>query len=118
MTINEGEKVVVAKLMPDKEDITINSIEKFEEEIAKAKTILVAGPIGKYEEEGHRQGTQRVFTAVANSNAYKVAGGGDTEEALTTCSVRDKFDWVSVGGGAMLEYLAKGTLPGIEALVD
>jgi phosphoglycerate kinase len=113
----KDEKVVVAKLMPDKEDITINSIEKFEEEIAKAQTVLVAGPVGKYEEEGHRQGTQRVFTAVANSNAYKVAGGGDTEEALNVCGVKEKFDWVSVGGGAMLEYLAKGTLPGLEALV-
>ena len=112
----KDEKVVVAKLMPDKEDITINSIEKFEGEVTKAKTILVAGPIGKYEEEGHRQGTIRVFTSVANSSAYKIAGGGDTEEALTVCGVKEKFDWVSVGGGAMLEFLAKGTLPGLEAL--
>lgn len=114
----EDQKVVVAKLMPDKEDITINSIERFETEIETAKTILVAGPVGKYEEEGHRQGTQRVFSAVANSLAYKIAGGGDTEEALNVCGVKDKFDWVSVGGGAMLEYLAKGTLAGIQSLLD
>jgi phosphoglycerate kinase len=110
------EKVVMAKLMPDKEDITLNSIEKFEQEIAKAGTILVAGPIGKYEEEGHRQGTERVLQAVANSSAYKVAGGGDTEDALRVLNLQNKFDWISVGGGAMLEFLAKGTLPGIEAL--
>ncbi len=110
------EKVVVARLMPDKEDITLNSIERFEIEIEKAATVLVAGPIGKYEEEGHRQGTQRVFDAVANTNAYKIAGGGDTEDALRLLGLTERFDWVSVGGGAMLEFLAKGTLPGIDAL--
>src|SRR4029079_15810720 len=62
----KDEKVIVAKLMPDKVDITINSIVRFEGELASAGTILVAGPLGKYEEEGHRQGTQRVLTAVAN----------------------------------------------------
>ncbi len=109
-------KLIVARLMPDKEDITIHSIESFEGEIADAKTILLAGPIGKYEEEGHRQGTKRVFEAVANSSAYKIAGGGDTEDAIRLLGLEDKFDWISVGGGAMLEFLAKGTLPGIEAL--
>lgn len=112
------EKVVVARLMPDKEDITLNSIKEFEEEIAKAKTVLVAGPIGKYEDEGHRQGTERVFTAVSNSSAKKIAGGGDTEDALRLLNLVGKFDWVSVGGGAMLEFLAKGTVPGVEALQD
>ncbi|OGM04508.1 hypothetical protein A2715_01190 [Candidatus Woesebacteria bacterium RIFCSPHIGHO2_01_FULL_39_32] len=110
------EKVLIAQLNPDKEDITMRSIENFEEEIKKAKTIVLAGVIGKYEDEGHRQGTKRVFEAVANSSAYKVAGGGDTEAALTMYNLLNKFDWISVGGGAMLEFLAKGTLPGIEAL--
>lgn len=109
-------KTVVARLNPDKEDITIHSIELFEEEVKKAKTIIVSGPIGKYEEEGHRLGTQRVFRAVASSDAFKLAGGGDTEQALTSLGFSADFDWVSIGGGAMLEYLAKGTLPGIEAL--
>ena len=110
------EKVMVSRLNPDKEDITIHSIEKFGEEIDKAKTIVLAGVVGKYEEEGQRQGTGAVFEKVAQSNAYKVAGGGDTEAALTMFKLTDKFDWISVGGGAMLEFLAKGTLPGIEAL--
>lgn len=110
-------KTVVARLNPDKEDITIHSIELFEEEVGKAKTIIVSGPIGKYEDEGHRLGTQRVFRAVASSDAFKLAGGGDTEEALTSLGFAADFDWVSIGGGAMLEYLANGTLPGIEALL-
>ncbi len=113
----KDEKVVVAQLNPDKEDVTLRSIENFEDEIKNAKTIVLAGVIGKYEDEGHRLGTQKVFAEVANSGAYKIAGGGDTEAALTMFNLTDKFDWISVGGGAMLEYLAKGTLPGIEALL-
>ena len=112
----EGDKLVIANLVQDKEDITLNSIERFEKEIGKAKTIVLAGPMGKYEVEGHMQGTERVFRAVANSNAYKVTGGGDSLVVIDKLSLVQKFDWVSVGGGAMLEFLSKKTLPGIEAL--
>jgi phosphoglycerate kinase len=111
-----NDKVLVAQLNPDKEDVTLHSIERFEKEIEKAKTIVLAGVIGKYEDEGHRQGTRRIFQAVAKSDAYKVAGGGDTEAALTLLDLTDKFDWISVGGGAMLEYLANQSLPALEAL--
>jgi len=110
------EKLIVAKLLPDKEDITIHSIENFEKIIATAGTVVVSGPIGIYEDEGHRQGTKRVFEAIANSSAYKVAGGGDTEAAISLLGLGNKFDWISVGGGAMLEFLTKKTLPGIDAL--
>lgn len=110
------EKMIMAKLVPDTEDITLHSIERFKEEIAKAGTIILAGVPGKYEDEGHRQGTKEVFNAIANSTAFKVAGGGDAEAAITLLGLNDKFDWISVGGGSFLEFLAKGTLPGIEAL--
>ncbi len=109
-------KVEVAKLNPDKCDITVNSSEKFLQEISKAGTIVLNGPMGKYEEEGQMLGTKRVFEAIANSTAYKVGGGGDTEHALEDLGLKDKMDWVSVGGGASLDYLADGTLSGIEAL--
>lgn len=110
--------VVVADLIMDREDITIHSIEKFEEEIKIAGTIVVSGPIGKFEDEGHRLGTQRVMKAVSeNENAFKVAGGGDTEEALEVLGLTSGFSWISVGGGAMLEYLANGTLPGLDSLI-
>ena len=115
--LRKNDKFVVANLMPDREDITMHSIEAFEKEIALAKTIVLAGPPGKYEDEAHAQGTKRIFAAIAQSNAYKVAAGGDTEEAVATLSFTDAFDWISVGGGAALEFLAKGTLPGIEALL-
>ncbi|OGM75133.1 hypothetical protein A2382_04195 [Candidatus Woesebacteria bacterium RIFOXYB1_FULL_38_16] len=113
----EHPRVTVAKLNPDKEDITIHSIEKFEEAVSLAKTIIVSGPMGHFEDPGHTLGTERVLIAAANNQqAFKLAGGGDTEEALKKFHFTDKFDWISVGGGAMLEYLTKHTLPGIEAL--
>lgn len=109
--------LVVARLLPDKEDITMRSVESFEKEIEKAGTIVLAGPVGKYEEEGHSQGTVRVFNAIADSSAYKIAGGGDTAKALDLLGLTNKFDWVSVGGGSALEFLAKRTLAGIEAII-
>lgn len=111
-------RFLVARLNPDKEDITIHSIEDFEREIKRAKTIFLIGPVGKYEEEGHRLGTKRVFEAVACSSAFKIAGGGDTIKAIEMFGISGKFDWISVGGGAVLEFLTKRTLPAIEALIS
>ncbi len=106
-------RFLVARLNPDKEDITVRSIEAFEREIKRAKTIALIGPIGRYEDKGHRLGTMRIFEAVAGSSAFKVAGGGDTIKAIEMFGLREKFDWVSVGGGAVLEFLAKRTLVGL-----
>ena len=114
--LRENVKYVIGRLMPDKEDITVKSIEKFEKEISSAGTIIVSGPMGKFEEEGHQMGTKRVLKAVSNSDAFKVAGGGNTEAAITKFSLEDKFDWISTGGGAMLEFLSTGTLLGLIAL--
>jgi phosphoglycerate kinase len=111
-------KLVVAELVNGKKDITKDSIKKFNQEIKLAKTIIVSGPIGKFEGEKYREGTKAVFTKVSESKAFKVAGGGDTERAISLLGLTDGFDWISVGGGAMLEFLAKGTLPGIEALLN
>ncbi len=111
-------KLFVAKLIMDKEDITVNSIEKIEKEINQAGTIIVVGPMGKFEDKGHIMGTKRVYEAVVNSKAFKLAGGGDTQKAVAALGLTDKFDWVSIGGGASLEFLAKRTLPGIEALLN
>lgn len=115
-SFDENEKVIVGNLVMDKEDITIHTIDRFKEEIKKAKTIVLAGVLGKYENEGSRQGTKAVFEAVSKSSAFKVVGGGDSLTALEMFGIRDKFDWVSVGGGAMIEFLISGTLPAIEAL--
>jgi len=113
----EDEQVVVGNLIMDTRDITLNTAERFIKEIDNAKTIVVSGPLGEYEDEGHRQGTQKVFEAVSKAKAFKVAGGGDTEKAITLLGIFDSFDWISVGGGAMLEFLTKKTLPAIQALL-
>lgn len=111
-------KVIIGNLVMDKEDITLNTIERFTSEVSKAGMIIVSGPLGRYEDEGHRQGTEKVFRAITeNKDAYKIAGGGDTEKAIGSLSLASGFDWISVGGGAMLEFLSKKTLPGIEALI-
>jgi len=111
-------KTIVGNLIMDKEDITLNTIEVFEKQIATAGTVVISGPLGKFEDEGHRMGTEKIYKAVAESSAFKIAGGGDTESAISLLSLTDKFDWISVGGGAMLEFLSKKTLPGIDALLN
>lgn len=116
--IDNQDKVIIANLNQDKEDITLNSIGRFEKEIEKAGTLVLAGPMGRYEDEGHRQGTERIFKAAASSSAFKVVGGGDSLSVISMYSLKDKFDWVSVGGGAMLEFLSKKTLPGIDVLLE
>lgn len=115
---NLDPKLIVARLNPDKEDITIHSIENFETEVAKAGTIILAGPVGMYEDLGHRLGTQRVFEAIAKAEALKIAGGGDTIAAINTFNLSKNFDWISAGGGAMLDFLANKTLPGLDAIAN
>jgi len=109
-------KTLVANLTSDKEDIDERSIQLFEAEIAKAATLVLAGPMGKFEDPLHKEGTEKILQAIANSSAFKLAGGGDTRMAIAKFGLADKFDWISVGGGAMLEFLVNKTLPGIEAL--
>lgn len=114
----EDEKLFVSALTKDKEDIDTESIKKYEEEIANAGTVVVSGPVGKFENDGHRHGTEQVLSAVVKSKAFKLAGGGHTRNAISVLGLEGKFDWISAGGGSMLEFLAKGTLPGIEALLN
>lgn len=113
----DDKKVLIGNLIMDKEDVTLNTIERWIKEAGKAKTIVLAGVMGKYEEEGHSQGTKRVFEAIAETDAFKIVGGGDSLAAVSKYNLDSKFDWISTGGGAMIEYISKRTLPGIEALL-
>lgn len=81
-----------------------------------AKVIVLNGPLGKVEEERFSRGTEKVLRAVADSPAFSIVGGGTTIAALEKFGLVGKIDLVSTGGGAMLEFLSKGTLPGIETL--
>jgi phosphoglycerate kinase len=80
-----------------------------------AHAILWNGPLGKYE-DGFTQATDACAQAVADSRGRSVVGGGDTITSIERLGILSKFSFVSTGGGAMLDFLAHGTLPGIDAL--
>ena len=85
-------------------------------ELAKnAKFVLWNGTLGLCE-KGYDAGTKSLAKELGKSKAYKVVGGGDTVAAIRKFKAEKNFDFISTGGGAMLEFLAKGTLPGIDAL--
>jgi len=99
-------------------DVGPKTVELLQEETQKAKYILWNGPMGLYE-KGFREPTLAIarMIAVATKNGTKtIVGGGDTLATIAELGIEDHFTFVSTGGGAMLEFLAKGTLPGIEAL--
>jgi phosphoglycerate kinase len=85
--------------------------------ISFAKTIFWSGPMGMFEEKRFAQGTKAIAEAIVKNHlAFKVAGGGDTILAISEIGLKDKFDFLSTGGGAMLEFLAGKKLPGLLAL--
>ncbi len=97
-------------------DIGEESIKLFKEEIKKAKTIVWNGPMGVFEINKFSKGTEEIARAIAESRAFKVAGGGDRVAAIRKYGIEDKFDHVSTGGGAMIEFFEGKELPGIKAL--
>lgn len=97
-------------------DIGPETARKFAEIIAAAKMIVWNGPLGVFEIDQFAQGTIKIARAVAASGAVSIVGGGDSIAAVEKAGVTDKITHISTGGGASLEYLAYGTLPGIEAL--
>ena len=85
--------------------------------LAEAKTIIWNGPVGYFESPNFRDGTDFIYYSITqNQNAVSVVGGGDTLTAISKKEYLEKITHISTGGGAMLEYIEKGTLPGIEAL--
>ncbi len=83
--------------------------------LSEAQFVLWNGTLGAYE-SGYSEGTESLAKAIVESRARSVIGGGDTIAAVSKMGILDRFSFVSTGGGAMIEFLAKGTLPGIEAL--
>jgi len=72
--------------------------------------------MGMFEDDRFAGGTKAVAKTIADSTGFKVAGGGDTIAALNKFGLIGKFDFISTGGGAMLEFLSGNRLPGLEAL--
>ncbi|MEK7595597.1 MAG: phosphoglycerate kinase [Patescibacteria group bacterium] len=98
------------------EDIGPKTITMFESVIKIAKTIVWNGPMGKFENDSYFSGTLKIAQAVADSAAFSVVGGGDTIDALNKAGLMPRMKFVSVGGGAMLEFISGRILPGLEEL--
>ncbi|MCR4274708.1 MAG: phosphoglycerate kinase [Candidatus Campbellbacteria bacterium] len=120
LTIDTGGKEHVLKPEAIGPDDTIvdagpETLAHLSQVVSGASFVLWNGPLGLYE-KGFSVGTQECARAIASSHAESIVGGGDTDAVLAEGHITGHFSFISSAGGAMLEFLAKGTLPGIEAL--
>ncbi len=104
--INDEDKIV---------DIGPESVTELGVELAHARCVVWNGPLGFYE-KGYIKSTESVAQLVADIDGYSIVGGGDTVASIRELGLEDKMDFLSTGGGAMLDYLVDGKLPGVEAL--
>jgi phosphoglycerate kinase len=99
-------------------DIGVSSVEKYSQIISEAKSILWNGPMGVFEWEQSGFGTQEIGKAIiSNKSAYKLVGGGDTISAIEKFGLTG-FDYISMGGGAMLAFLAYDNFPILDIILD
>ncbi|MCX6762140.1 MAG: phosphoglycerate kinase [Candidatus Moranbacteria bacterium] len=113
-----GKVILPIDFVDDRLDIGPKTLEKFEKIISQAKTIVWNGPMGKFEEEKYAISSDEILKAVLASSAFTLVGGGETLEILERNGAMEKVDFVSTGGGAMLDYLGGEKMPGIKALEE
>ena len=97
-------------------DIGPNSAQELAEIMKNAGTIVWNGPLGVFEFDQFANGTEVIALAIADSDAFSIAGGGDTLAAVSKYNIEDKISYISTGGGAFLEFLEGKKLPVVEAL--
>ena len=131
--IPEIEDIVVAKNLHENAEAISKSINDIEDDdlildigpitagnyskiIGKANTIIWNGPLGVFEFNQFGSGTRKIAKAIAASNAFSAAGGGDTLAAIEKYQITDNISYISTGGGAFLEYIEGKTLPSVAAL--
>ncbi|WP_374604653.1 phosphoglycerate kinase [Niveibacterium sp.] len=98
-------------------DIGPNTATALAEQLKAAGTIVWNGPVGVFEFEQFAGGTKAIADAIANSEGFSIAGGGDTVAAIGKFGITDKVSYISTGGGAFLEFLEGKTLPAVDALM-
>lgn len=106
--------VMLGKLNEEGTDLAHETVESFISVIKNAKQVIWGGPVGKYEDIFSNLGNERLAQAIIDSGAYSIIGGGDTQAAIK--KYLNKINFVSTGGGAMLELLATGSIPSLDAL--
>ncbi len=97
-------------------DIGPKSVELFNNTLKEAKTVIWNGPLGVYEFEKYRKGTEEVLKGLVDNNIKTILGGGDVVAAASSCNLKDKVYHACTGGGATLEYLEGKVLPGIDCI--
>jgi phosphoglycerate kinase len=97
-------------------DIGSKTIEEYTKILLNAKSIVVSGPMGVYENPQFNHGTKGVLEAIANSAAFSLAGGGNTIAAIQEYGLSKKIGYISTAGGALIEFLMGKKLPGVVAL--
>jgi phosphoglycerate kinase len=98
-------------------DIGPNTIVRYSDVLKRAKTVLWNGPMGAFENPAYAKGTYGLCETISGlDDAFTLVGGGDSVSAVNKSGYAEKFSHVSTGGGASLEYIEKGELPGVQAL--
>jgi len=105
-------RVTPASLTDNGLDVSKDSLQTFDQYIKSAKTIVLNGPVGKFEDDSATTGTKHIFSSLKSASAYTLLGGGDTLAAIDKLGFHTAdFSFVSTGGGAMLEFLRTNTHP-------
>ena len=99
-------------------DIGPKTVVRYRDVLAGARTVVWNGPMGVFEIDAFAAGTIGIARAVAAVHGTTIIGGGDSVAAVTRAGVADRMTHISTGGGASLEFLAGGTLPGVQALIS
>ena len=120
-TVSDGKRTETAvQMLPQRgraHDIGPKTVESFKEFIMESKTVVAAGPMGVFEEDGFESGTKAMLESMADANAFTVVGGGHLAGYAGILGISDRLSHVSTAGGAMLSVLAGEELPAITALV-
>jgi phosphoglycerate kinase len=119
MEVNGKRKEIPVSKLPTEHpifDIGSKTAGNYAKIIQTAKSIVVSGPMGVYENKEFNYGTKTVFEAIANSKAFSLAGGGNTISAIQEYGLTKKISYISTAGGALIEFLMGKKLPGVTAL--